>query len=202
MNRLIGIILICGLCWQCGGDQSTRAEARAAIEESRSNIVSTTQPQEMEAGVPVTTQTPPTVSDQLVMTLGNARVASGSPACLPVSVTDFQDLIGLQYTIRWDTTQLVYKGIRALELKDLSVKNFGLRFVDKGIVAFSWIDLDLQGVNIPDGSTVYEICFDTKASIGTTAQVRFDNRPVPYEVINKAEEILQFRGQDGMIQIQ
>jgi hypothetical protein len=130
------------------------------------------------------------------------QVAAGEKACLPVTAQGFQNLIGMQFSIRWNPEELTFNAIENMELVDLSLQNFGATYAEKGVVAMSWIHQSLQGVSLPRDAHLFDICFTPKVASGNSVEVRFEPRPTPYEVINTQEEILQFSGVNGHILVE
>lgn len=146
-------------------------------------------------------QTPPTTDDALTMRIGSATAAAGSEFCLPVTVEGFTNLIGLQYTIRWDSTALTYQGVRNFNLSSLRAANFGERMTSRGYLASSWIDDRLTGVTLEAGTRIFDICFRANGKAGASAEVYFNNGPTTFEVIDANEQILRFRHGKGVVTI-
>jgi hypothetical protein len=180
-----------------------REQARAEVERQRSEDAGTPAPTPAANNEPQPVQpTPPTVDDMLTMTLGNARGSQGDTLCLPVSVSGFQDLLGWQYTMRWDPAVLSFYRIQSFNLADLNEANFGLTNTARGFFINSWIDNALRGQSVEDGRVIYQVCFGLTGAAGTRARVEFSQNPAPFEVINLQEEILRFNGQAGTITIE
>lgn len=148
------------------------------------------------------TQTAPTSNEALILRLATVSAAKGAEVCLPMRVEDFENLIGLQYTLRWDTTQLAFRSVGNFQLPGLRESSFGLRFADRGVIATSWIDDRLNGVTLPDGTAIYEVCYQVLAPSGTEAIVQIANRPVSYEVIDAQEQLLRLRYANGRVQVE
>lgn len=147
------------------------------------------------------TESMPTSSEALILQLATVEASSGSEVCLPMRVRDFKNLIGLQYTLRWDTTQLAFQSIGNFQLPGLREGSFGLRFADRGVIATSWIDDRLDGVTLADGTAIYEVCYRVLAPSGTEAIVRIADKPVSFEVIDAQEQLLRLRYADGRVRV-
>jgi hypothetical protein len=119
-----------------------------------------------------------------------------------MQVADFENLIGLQYTLRWDTTQLAFQSVRNFQLPGLREGSFGLRFAERGVIATSWIDDRLDGVTLPDNTAIYEVCYRVLAASGTEAVVRIADRPVSFEVIDANEQLLRLKYADGRVLVE
>ena len=64
-----------------------------------------------------------------------------------------------------------------------------------------WELLPLQGVTLPSDSHLFDICFTPKVKAGSKVAVRFEDRPVAFEVITVREELMQFSGKNGQIMV-
>ncbi len=148
------------------------------------------------------TQTPPTSSDALTLRLPTISASPGAEVCLPMEVEDFENLIGLQYSLRWDTTQIAFKSVGNFQLPGLTKSNFGLRFADRGVIATSWIDGRLSGVSLPDGTAIYELCYEVLAPSGTEVIVQIASRPVSFEVIDTRDQLLRLRYANGRVRVE
>ncbi len=198
--RLLLLGLTAGLLFDCSGDQDLRDRAKAEAEQLAQQTASTpAAPANEPTATPGTT--PATTGETLTLVLGNAEVGAGEEACLPITATGFNDLIGLQFSIRWDRDELKYTAIRNMELPDLGQQNFGDTHNELGVVALSWIHQTLQGVSLPADSHLFDICFVPQTASGSKVEVRFEPKPVVYEVINVREELLQFSGVNGQINV-
>ncbi|PSR11417.1 MAG: hypothetical protein DA408_10920 [Bacteroidetes bacterium] len=210
LTRLLLLLLVLS-CLQCKSDNAVREEAQAEV--AKMAAAATTNPNTTAAAAAVATtpapanpdlapgQTPPTVGETLTLVLGNREGKMGTEVCLPVTANDFNNLIGLQFSIRWDPAKLQYSAVKQLELVDLTPQNFGATYSQKGVVALSWIHQNLEGVTLPRNTHLFDVCFTPLTPAGTQADVRFEPRPTPYEVINVREDILQFNGINGMIKV-
>jgi len=186
--------------FQCGGDSAVREQAKAEVEQLAKATSSTDSPATANQKTPTAPRNP-LINETLTMVLGKGEVKAGETTCLPVTATGFTDLIGLQFSIRWEREELDYVKVDNLELTDLGPQNFGDTHSELGVVALSWIHQSLQGVSLPPDAHLFDICFTPKVKAGAKAAVRFEDRPVAFEVINVKEELLQFSGENGQIKV-
>lgn len=207
-------VFIALFSFQCASDSSVREQAKNEAEQlaqaGKTSPDATAQPIS-NAKSPNTVipneplaigQTAPTTNETVTFMMGSAATTANKQACLPVSVMGFRDIIGMQFSIRWNPDELAYNAIQNMELVDMSQQNFGDTYAHKGVVAVSWIKLDLKGITLPDNTKLFDVCFTPKTPAGSKVEVRFEPRPTPYEVINTREEILQFSGINAVITVQ
>ncbi len=201
MKKTILLLLVATIFFQCTQTNGVREQAKTEAVKIANTEAQTPA---IQAGATMETnryQTKPTVSETLHLMMGNKDVNSGEEVCLGVTAEGFVDLIGLQFTVKWNPEELEYTSIQNIELKDLREQNFGVTHADKGLMALSWIEMSLKGLSLDANSHLFDICYKAKAKAGTKAEVNFENFPTPYEVIDKKEQILQFDGINGIVKI-
>jgi len=135
----------------------------------------------------------------LVLRMADAKARKGETVCLPVEVAGFNNLIGLQYTMRFDSAALKYTRLRNYGLPQYGASNFGVRFVERGYLSTLWHDASLQGVTKPAGTTMFEVCFENLMAKGEETEVWFADGPTSFEVIAADMNQLHFVYANGKV---
>ena len=135
----------------------------------------------------------------LIVRMGDAKARKGDLVCLPVEASGFKNLIGLQYTMRFDSAALEYKSIRETTLPGYGPQNFGVRFAERGVVSTLWTDPSLKGVTKPDNFKMFEICFINLQDKGEETEVRFSDGPTAFEVVRSDMGELRFVYANGVV---
>ena len=135
----------------------------------------------------------------LILRLGSAEAARGQRACLPIEASSFTDLIGFQYTIRFDSAALRYESVRNFKLPGYGPSNFGTRFTERGYLSTLWTENNLQGLSLPENSTLYEVCFTNLMPAGQETEVRFRDGPTKFEVIGSDMGQRKIRYANGVV---
>jgi hypothetical protein len=194
----------------CGQTSDSTANEEAAVatatqtgDATTTGDASTTANTESDAPVGSRPAYVPPKATQNPLTLGvsNQRVKSGAPVCLDVQVADFNQLLSMQYSVKWDPAALQFKNIQAFQLPGLGPEDFGAHRAAEGTLTSVWIDENLQGVSVADGATIYQICFQVVGSAGTTTEVKLSDGPTPFEVVNLKEEVVDIKGVAGRVTI-
>ncbi|MGB3546893.1 MAG: cohesin domain-containing protein, partial [Saprospiraceae bacterium] len=146
-TRLLYLLLVPVLLFSCATEPE---EVQGTIDTS-ARIAEDTQPR------PGTST--PTSDDYLLLRLGSATASAGDHVCLPVVAENFRDIIGLQYTITWDSTQLEFDKVSNFKLPGLREDGFGTRFTSAGYLSSLWTEAALQGTSLANGTALYEVCF-------------------------------------------
>jgi len=132
---------------------------------------------------------------------GSTQTATpGEQVCVDVTVTGFNDILSFQYSVNFDPTILAFNSINDPEnIPDL---NFGLFDVANGSITVLWFDEeDALGKTYPDGTLLYEVCFDVIGNIGDNADIDFSSNPTLIEITNGDEESVCFESFAGNIMI-
>lgn len=105
---------------------------------------------------------------------------TGSRQCIPYEVTGFDELTDMQMSFRWDSTKLRYDTIRYLyPLAFLS--DFNINSPRANELRFIWTDDQVLGRNVPDGETLFEVCFNVIGNEGDTVILDFEDGPLTAE---------------------
>lgn len=122
---------------------------------------------------------------------------SGQDTCLAVKVYGFNDILAAQFSMAWDPTILHLDGVASINLSGLSMASFGL-FPEQGQLSFAWNDPAVLGVTLPDGTSIFSVCFTSQAVPGIST-VYFAETPTPSEIYDGNLESLPLLGQGGFV---
>ena len=110
-------------------------------------------------------------STDLTYSITSANIINGQQTCLEFSVDNFENIIGTEVNITYDPSVLEFVSVGSLNLKDLSVSSFGEPGTGSnppGVIKLSWLDFSAAGVTSPDGTVIFEVCFEAIAENGTS----------------------------------
>ncbi len=128
----------------------------------------------------------------------------GEIACVNVSVNDFEDIVALQFSMNWDPTLFEFDHVECLGLPGLNSDGFGMPGnpdVQEGELTLSWIDLTLNGVTLPDLSTIFCVCLRAIGPAGSSSIFTFSDNPLEIEIANSQDSILVPALIQGLAQI-
>lgn len=97
---------------------------------------------------------------------GDAEI--GSVYCAPVRVFGFNKMISAQLSFNWDETVLSYKELQNQNLDHLDGSYFPLSSSE---LALSWVDFGYVGIDKPDSTVIFEICYDVIGNLGDTSNI-------------------------------
>jgi hypothetical protein len=143
--------------------------------------------------------------DPLTLTVGDAVAAPGEQVCLPVSVKDFYNIAGLQFSLSWDPTQLTADSLTNFGLPNFSAANYAFNpqtagGSGAGVLTMAWTNSSGQGHNLPDGTELFEICF-TVIGNDPVADVVISNQPTLIEATTGTLQVIPLIINDGTVTI-
>lgn len=135
----------------------------------------------------------------MTLSVGQGSGKTGTTVCVNLNAAAMRKIISMQYSLKWDSNALEFVQVRNFRLPGLTQENFGLTKTKEGILTFAWIDNSLKGVDLPDGTPLYQICFKIKGKAGSSTTVSLSPKPTPFEVINAFEQYIQLVGVAGKV---
>lgn len=113
----------------------------------------------------------------------------GQNICVPVTVENALNLLSIQFTMTYDPSVLTYTGVQGFNpgMPNLNQSlNFGN--IQPGVLTFSYDQLGIP-FTVPNGETMYEVCFNVIGQIGTFSPLVFTGSPTAVEVVDSGGEI-------------
>jgi len=119
-----------------------------------------------------------------------------------VSVSDFDKIVSMQYSMNWDPAVLQFEKIQNFKLKDLSKENFGTKEVLDGNLLLAWYDQSVQGVNLPNGTNLYQVVFRVIGANTAKSKIRLSGKPIVTEVMQADGTPVYFNKINGAVTVQ
>lgn len=104
---------------------------------------------------------------ELGFDLKDQSAPQSSEIRIPVTVRDFNEISGYQFTIEWLPEVLEYVGIEHGKLEG----HFGETRVAEGKLSTSWDDVNGKSVTLADGEVAFELVFRAKGDVGAESHV-------------------------------
>ncbi len=96
----------------------------------------------------------------LVFDIKDQIVEAGETYDVSFRSTEFIEVMGYQYTLKFDASALTFESIVPDGLSDLSEQNFGLSLLNEGMLTTSWTPN--QAVSLLEGTDLFSIRFTAK----------------------------------------
>lgn len=106
-----------------------------------------------------------------------------------LQVSNFTDLITMQYTLTWDVSKLQFIEITNMNLQDMDTGTFGDTTLntDQGLLPVAWVNDNLAGVTVPDGTEIFRFKMKASGEVGDTIMMTFGNTPTAFEVVDVSQ---------------
>jgi gliding motility-associated-like protein len=131
--------------------------------------------------------------------------APGTNICLDVRVENFNNVGAFQFSMQWDPAILQFTNVQgfnpALLGFDQNAFNTTAPLTGTGRLTVSWADLSFMGVSVPNGSSIFQLCFDVIGSLGSFSNVTFTNSPTNIEIGDAGLNSYGFVGRPGIVNV-
>ena len=167
--------------------ETTFADANGVVQPPVTNTITVNQPANVNGGAGSGG------NGELIYNISDECASTGEEVCFDVLANDFTDILGIQHSINWDPSVLTFSRVVApvapapnylgLVADPITGKfpEFGEPFLNNGTLTFSWDDLGTS-LTVPDGSLIYQLCYNVVGAGGATTSISFDDNPVDVEV--------------------
>lgn len=119
------------------------------------------------------------VSAQLALILPEVKAEPGEVIEMDATIEGFAELVALQFSLNWDKSTLKLDSVYGYDLPGLQPGNFAQ--IAEDTLVMSWLDFSLQGVDRPDGATLFTLRFELIGAEGDSGRVYFSNEPISME---------------------
>lgn len=104
--------------------------------------------------------------DDFLINVGCADLEIGADSCFDVTFGNFEDIISIQFGLRWDFTVLRLNSIENLNT-DLNLNALNVVQAGPGQINMVWIDNSTMGIDRPDDEILFTMCFTAIGEVGT-----------------------------------
>lgn len=115
------------------------------------------------------------------LTIGTASGSQGETVCVPITVTNFSDIIGMQYSVKFDTDFMEYVEGRDFNLENFSNASISTESIgsDQALIV-SWNTPSSDPISVANGTVIGELCFKINSATGNSS-VNFSESPQSIE---------------------
>lgn len=98
---------------------------------------------------------------------------------VPVKCIGFDEIVGMQFSMNWDISQLTFDSVTDFGLPQLSGGSFGTTQTSDGFLAVIWSgDPTSGGETLADNSTLFSIVFDVGSGCTSNSTFEFSDEPL------------------------
>lgn len=142
---------------------------------------------------PVSFQVEVTSCSGVSLTLPQNNVSPGGTICVDVTADAFVDVYTFQFSVNWDPSVLQFQSISNFnpQASGFDAADFNLAQASIGRLSLIWYDQDeFLPVNLPDGATLFSICFTAIGDLNDSSPLVFSDTPT--EIIVTADDDVRF----------
>ncbi len=120
--------------------------------------------------------------DPVIFTFNCINGQPGDTICLPVTVENFEDIVGAQFEITWNSNVLDYIKVQNPGTPSIN-PNSDFNLSGPNALKFIPLGFPIAGESLPDGTVLFEICFRIIGTPGSMSCVGISPY-FPFEVAN------------------
>ncbi len=130
----------------------------------------------------------------LTLLASSETANAGDLVCVDFSVTGFDNMTSMQFSVNWDPAVLRFENVVVLEnLVNLVEANFGTPNqpnVGAGNLTLSWSAPvpGGPGIDLADSTIIFQVCYRLIGACETSTAIRFQDSPTPFEFTNTVVE--------------
>ncbi|MCU0346614.1 MAG: cohesin domain-containing protein [Saprospiraceae bacterium] len=103
-----------------------------------------------------------------------------------LTVQDFQNISGFQFTLEWDADVLEYLSASNFNLTSLNANNIGNDAANDGKLSFVWFNQQsLNGITAANGTAICRLRFVANGSVGTGTPISFTSSVTDLKVVHQ-----------------
>ncbi|MEO0732137.1 MAG: T9SS type A sorting domain-containing protein [Bacteroidota bacterium] len=117
-------------------------------------------------------------------------VSAGVDAEVRVNVrgTNVDSLVGIQFSLSWDTLTLEYLGVTNIALNGAPEDNFNHTELDSGRIGYLEFDLGLNPLELVDSAVLFTLRFQPLTTVTTETVIDFEESPALVSVVDVMNE--------------
>jgi hypothetical protein len=140
------------------------------------------------------------LTESLIFSIDDQAVTEGEVVSVDVKSSNFDAIIGYQFTLAFDNSLLQYVGVEAGAL-NVTEANFGLHLLDRGIMTTSWNDVN--GINVDADEVLFTLVFKANTDGKISNALNANSARTVAEAYSQANGIvdvaLEFNTDQGVI---
>lgn len=137
---------------------------------------------------------------QVTFTAGSMMAQPSSTIEVPITVSNFTNITGLQLSMAWDPDVLSFTGVTNIDLDKVELFDYN-EFFPGSLYLLWWSDDPNSGFTVQDGHTIFTLQFTVVGKTGDSTWVSFVDEPHEPEVVNADNIIMPLEFTYGMVRV-
>lgn len=137
---------------------------------------------------------------EVILNVPTVDAQNGNTVCLDVTVENYDQIGIFQFTLDWDPAIISFSEITNID-PSLAGIGFNEDQVGNGILTGTWFDITFVGFSLPDGATLFTVCYDVIGNPGESSPVNFIDNPTPVEIGDPNANSVPFSINNGQVNV-
>lgn len=118
-------------------------------------------------------------SNSVIVSFPEDNALPGETICIPVTIDNYNDVVGFSFSIMWDPSVLQYLQVQNPNpvLNPFNAGNLNELLEAQGLLGATFSDLSGIGSTLPPGSTLFEVCYLVVGQLSACTGVDLSNNP-------------------------
>lgn len=140
---------------------------------------------------------------QVLLFTDNFEANEGQVVDVPISVSGFDDIFSMQFSLNWDTTVIRFKEVHSFteSLPQFTKESIGTTEVEAGKLIVVWFDNSLQGISLADSTHLLQVKFEVIGQGGEASDILFSDIPAVIEIVDASSTVIEATLAHGVISI-
>ncbi|MFK7806379.1 MAG: hypothetical protein AB8F74_01135, partial [Saprospiraceae bacterium] len=126
--------------------------------------------------------------DELLFKVKDQALVAGETYEVSFETTNFNMIHGYQFTLNFDETALAFQNVSANDLAGVSVDNFGLRYLEEGLITTNWTNT--EAISLERDAKVFTVSFIARKDVQLSEVLSINSRYTNAEAYNGALELM------------
>ncbi len=127
---------------------------------------------------------------------------AGGEVSVNVRANGMADVVGLQFSVSWDTLLLEFRGISNIVLEGTPAGNFNQTQLDSGRIGYLLVDDSLQGFGLQDSVVLFTLDFVSLQPFAAVTALTFSEAPLSCKGMNNENIALDCNRAAGTITLE
>ncbi|MBC6995600.1 T9SS type A sorting domain-containing protein [Neolewinella lacunae] len=132
----------------------------------------------------------------------NASGTSDEEVLVSVRGIGLEHVVGIQFSLTWDTLALEFVGVTDIALGGTFEDNFNRRQVQQGRIGYLEFDSNLRGLMLPDSSRLFTLRLLPLRTVSLETPIEFTEIPVGYSFSDSLNQAVTTTLVPGVVIIQ
>ena len=124
---------------------------------------------------------------------------TGGQISVNIRANGMSELVGIQFSLSWDTEILEYSGVSNITLNGAAEDNFNQTQIDSGRIGYLAVDPDLNGFDLGDSVLLFSLNFMPKSDNSATTAIAFGHVPLKFSGMDVMNNRIDTITTDGTI---